>query len=110
MSRWIEPVTLEGTYVKLVPLEREHQDALADAAADGELWKLWHTSVPSPDTIATWMDTALAMRDSQGAQPFTIIDVTTGDVVGSTWYAKRVQCTAINTEAKLLCSRMRSIR
>ncbi|SOE58763.1 Protein N-acetyltransferase, RimJ/RimL family [Burkholderia sp. D7] len=119
MSRWIEPVTLEGTYVRLVPLEREHQDALADAAADGELWKLWYTSVPSPDTISAWMDTALGMRDSQGAQPFTIIDAATGDVVGSTrymnvepahrrleigstWYAKRVQRTAINTEAKLL--------
>jgi len=119
MSRWIEPVTLEGRHVRLVPLEREHQGALANAAADGELWKLWYTSVPSPDTIAAWMDTALAMRDSAGAQPFTIIDVKTGDVIGSTrymnveaahrrleigstWYAKRVQRTAINTEAKLL--------
>jgi RimJ/RimL family protein N-acetyltransferase len=69
--------------------------------------------------MVTWMDTALAMRDSAGAQPFTVIDVRTGDVVGSTrymnveaahrrleigstWYAKRVQRTAINTEAKLL--------
>lgn len=119
MSRWIDPVTLEGRYVKLVPLEREHQDALANAATDGELWKLWYTSVPSPETIGAWMDTALALRDSGGAQPFTIIDVRTGDVVGSTrymnveaahrrleigstWYAKRVQRTAINTEAKLL--------
>jgi N-acetyltransferase len=119
MSRWIDPVTLEGRYVRLVPLEREHQDALANAATDGELWKLWYTSVPSPETIGTWMDTALGVRDSAGAQPFTIIDARTGDVVGSTrymnveaahrrleigstWYAKRVQRTAVNTEAKLL--------
>ena len=119
MSRWIDPVTLEGRHVRLVPLEREHQEALANAAADGELWKLWYTSVPSPETIAAWMDTALAMRDSAGAQPFTIIDARTGDVIGSTrymnveaahrrleigstWYAKRMQRTAINTEAKLL--------
>jgi RimJ/RimL family protein N-acetyltransferase len=119
MSRWIDPVTLEGKFVRLVPLEREHQDALANAAADGELWKLWYTSVPSPETMVTWMDTALALRDSAGAQPFTVIDVRTGDVlgstrymnvetahrrleIGSTWYAKRVQRTAINTEAKLL--------
>src|ERR1700709_1016275 len=119
MSRWIDPVTLEGTFVRLVPLEREHQDALANAAADGELWKLWYTSVPSPHTMVTWMDTALAARDSAGAQPFAVSDVRTGDVVGSTrymnveaahrrleigstWYAKRVQRTAINTEAKLL--------
>jgi len=86
MSRWIDPVTLEGRHVRLVPLEREHQEALANAAADGELWKLWYTSVPSPETIAAWMDTALAMRDSAGAQPFTIIDARTGDVIGSTRY------------------------
>ncbi|CAN7150163.1 GNAT family protein [Caballeronia sp. LjRoot29] len=119
MSRWIDPVTLEGKFVRLVPLEREHQDALASATADGELWKLWYTSVPSPGTITTWMDAALAQRDSDGAQPFTVIDARTGDVVGSTrymnveaahrrleigstWYAKRVQRTAINTEVKLL--------
>jgi RimJ/RimL family protein N-acetyltransferase len=119
MSRWIEPVTLEGEQVRLVPLEREHQDALAGAAADGELWKLWYTSVPAPETTAAWIDAALAMRDSAGALPFAIIDTQTGDVVGSTrffnveaahrrleightWYAKRVQRTAINTEAKLL--------
>jgi RimJ/RimL family protein N-acetyltransferase len=119
MSRWIEPVTLEGEQVKLVPLEREHEDALANAAADGELWKLWYTSVPSPETTAAWIDAALAMRDSAGALPFVIIDKNTGEVVGSTryfnveeahrrleightWYAKRVQRTAMNTEAKLL--------
>jgi RimJ/RimL family protein N-acetyltransferase len=119
MSRWIEPVTLEGEQVRLVPLEREHQDALANAAADGELWKLWYTTVPAPETTAAWIDAALAMRDSAGALPFAIIDTKTGDVVGSTryfnveaahrrleightWYAKSVQRTAINTEAKLL--------
>lgn len=37
MSRWIEPVTLEGEHVKLVPLTLDHAAALA---ADGELWKL----------------------------------------------------------------------
>ena len=26
----------------------EHRDGLADAAADGELWELWFTSVPDP--------------------------------------------------------------
>src|SRR5580698_1958560 len=119
MSRWIEPVTLVGEHVKLVPLGLEHQSGIAAAAADGELWKLWYTSVPTPDTTRAWLDSAFAMRDSLGAHPFAVIDAKTGDVVGSTryfnvepahrrleightWYAKRVQRTALNTEAKLL--------
>ena len=42
------PVTLEGHGVRLEPLSREHRDALITAAADGELWRLWFTSVPEP--------------------------------------------------------------
>ncbi|SPB15959.1 GCN5 family N-acetyltransferase [Caballeronia novacaledonica] len=119
MSRWIEPVTLEGEHVRLVPLTREHEAALTAAASDGELWKLWYTFVPSPDKTRGYIDTALDMRDRLGAHPFAVIDAKTGDIVGSTryfnvdeanrrleightWYAQRVQKTALNTEAKLL--------
>jgi N-acetyltransferase len=119
MSRWIEPVTLEGEHVKLVPLTLEHEDALAAAARDGELWKLWYTFVPSPEQTRGYLDIALDMRDRLGAHPFAVIDQASGEIVGSTryfavdethrrleightWYAKRVQKSALNTEAKLL--------
>ena len=49
MSRWIEPVTLQGEHVRLVPLTPEHEQALTAAASDGQLWKLWYTFVPPPD-------------------------------------------------------------
>ena len=118
MSRWIEPVTLKGQHVTLEPLTPDHEEAIAAAAADGELWKLWYTSVPAPGTERAWIDAALAMRDNLGAHPFVVRDAT-GDIVGSTrffnvdsanrrleightWYAKRVQRTPLNTEAKLL--------
>jgi N-acetyltransferase len=119
MSRWIEPVTLVGEHVKLVPLSFEHEQGLANAAADGELWKLWYTSVPTPEGVRDWIAAALVMRDTLGAHPFAVIDPKSGDVVGSTrffnveaahrrleightWYAKRVQRSPLNTEAKLL--------
>ena len=119
MSRWIEPVTLVGEHVKLVPLSFEHEQGLANAAADGELWKLWYTSVPTPEGVRDWIAAALGMRDTLGAHPFAVIDIKSGDVVGSTrffnveaahrrleightWYAKRVQRSSLNTEAKLL--------
>ena len=103
----------------LEPLEPSHEPGLAAAARDGELWKLWFTSVPSPETCGAYVDAALAMRRDDGAMPFVVRARTDGDVVGCTryfnveaahrrleigytWYAKRVQRTPVNTECKLL--------
>jgi RimJ/RimL family protein N-acetyltransferase len=119
MTRWIQPVTLRGEHATLEPLELQHHDALQAAAADGELWRLWYTSVPAPETTRAYIETALDMRERLGAMPFVVRQVTDGVVVGSTryfnvdernqrleigftWYAKRVQRTAVNTECKLL--------
>ena len=116
---FVEPVTLEGRYATLEPLVREHEADLRRAAADGELWRLWYTSVPAPDKTGAYIDAALKMREDLGAMPFAVCDSATGDVVGCTryfnvdasnrrleightWYAKRAQRTAINTECKLL--------
>jgi RimJ/RimL family protein N-acetyltransferase len=116
---FIEPVTLKGAHATLEPLEAGHAPALRDAAADGELWRLWYTSVAPPDQIGDYIARALDMRERLGAMPFAVRHNTTGHVVGCTryfnvdavnrrleightWYSKRVQRTAINTECKLL--------
>ena len=116
---FIEPVTLKGAHATLEPLEPGHEAALQAAAADGELWRLWYTSVSPPDRIGDYIARALDMRERLGAMPFAVRDNATGDIVGCTryfnvdapnrrleightWYAKRVQRTAINTECKLL--------
>ena len=118
-ERFVEPITLRGTHATLEPLGPEHVDGIRAAAADGELWRLWYTSVPRPEKTTDWLATALAMRESQGAMPFAVRDKGDGSVIGSTryfnvdaanrrleightWYAKRAQRTAINTECKLL--------
>ena len=116
---FIEPVTLKGEHATLEPLAREHEEGLRRAAADGELWRLWFTSAPAPEQTAAYIDTALAMRDRDGAMPFVVRDSPTGEIVGCTryfhvdvasrrleigytWYARRLQRTALNTECKLL--------
>jgi RimJ/RimL family protein N-acetyltransferase len=116
---FIEPVTLKGDHATLEPLGAEHEAALRNAAADGELWRLWYTSVAPPDQIGDYIARALDMRERLGAMPFAVRQNATGDVVGCTryfnvdaanhrleightWYSKRVQRTAINTECKLL--------
>ena len=46
--------TLRGQLVQLVQLEQlspEHVTDLQCASADGELWRLWYTSVPYPDDV-----------------------------------------------------------
>ena len=117
-TRWIEPVLLKGRHVRLEPLDPGHVEGLRAATADGELWRLWYTSVPAPEGVQDYVDKALALRQAGAAMPWAVLDAN-GTVVGSTrygnvdagnrrveigwtWYAKRVQRTALNTEAKLL--------
>ncbi len=119
---WIEPVRLSGRHVALVPLQHDHRDALAEAASDGALWTLWYTSVASPETMEADIATRLAWQDAGSMLPFTVIDQAGGTIVGMTsyghidekarrleigwtWYAARMQRTALNTEAKLLLLR-----
>ena len=118
-ARFIEPVTLKGRHETLEPLAPEHAEGLRRAAADGELWRLWYTSIAPPEKMDEYVTTALDMRERLGAMPFVVRDNAGGDIVGCTryfnvdaanrrleightWYAKRAQRTAINTECKLL--------
>jgi RimJ/RimL family protein N-acetyltransferase len=119
MGRFVEPVTLRGVHATLEPLEPGHAADLRAAAQDGELWNLWYTSVPAPERVRDYVDTALRMREHEHAMPFVVRDNASGDIVGCTrffnvepdhrrleigytWYAKRAQRTGINTECKLL--------
>jgi RimJ/RimL family protein N-acetyltransferase len=114
-----QPITLSGRHAQLVPLSLDHLDSLISAVRDGELWKLWYTSAPSPEEMHTEIHRRLALQESRSMLPFTVIERATGQTVGmttymnvdtinrrveigSTWYARRVQRTALNTEAKLL--------
>ncbi|MBI3283295.1 MAG: GNAT family N-acetyltransferase [Burkholderiales bacterium] len=115
----LHPVTLSGQHVSLEPLEPSHLPALQAAAADGELWKLFFTSVPMPERTQLWLDQALEMQAQAKALPFVVREKSSGQIVGTTrycnidrnnrrleigytWYARRVQRSAVNTECKLL--------
>jgi N-acetyltransferase len=117
--RFIEPITLTGTHASIEPLGREHEEALRRAAADGELWRLWYTSVAPPEKMGEYIAAALDMRERLDAMPFVIREKSSGEVVGCTryfnvdaanrrleightWYSKRVQRGPINTECKLM--------
>ncbi len=109
---------LNGQHVQLVPLAPEHHDAMVAAVQDGELWRLWYTAIPHPDGMAAEIERRLALRRQGSMMPFAVLDAQ-GQVagmttymnidaanqrleIGSTWYRRSVQRTALNTEAKRL--------
>jgi len=119
---WPVPVTLNGKIVTVVPLSRDHERDLVVAAGDGELHRLWYTTVPAPENVAAEIDRRLDLQAAGSMLPFAIIDKGSGRAVGmttymdvdalnrrveigSTWYAKSVQRTGINTECKFLMLR-----
>ena len=115
---WPDPVTLRGQHARLEPLSHDHREGLVEAVKDGELSKLWYTSIPLPENMGKEIDRRLGLQAAGSMLPFTVFDAA-GNIVGmttymnidaanrrveigSTWYAKRVQRTALNTECKLL--------
>ena len=115
----IEPVTLEGEFVRLEPLRVDHLPALVEAGMDESLWKWTNNIVRNESDLERYVREALAMQGQGTALPFVTIDRESGKVVGSTrfgnidtanqkveigwtWINPKWQRTAINTEAKLL--------
>lgn len=103
----------------LEPLSQTHHDGLQHAVADGELWRLWYTAIPTPDAMRSEIGRRLALQESGSMLPFAIRRTDTGALcgmttymnidaanrrleIGSTWYAASAQRSAINTECKLL--------
>lgn len=115
---WPDPVTLRGEHARLEPLSHEHLAGLVEAVKDGELFKLWYTAVPKPEHMTKEIDRRLGLQKAGSMLPFTVFDAQ-GRIagmttymnidaanrrveIGSTWYAKRVQRTPLNTQCKSL--------
>lgn len=114
---WLEPVSLRGPHARLEPLSQDHCDGLIEAVKDGELWKLWYTTIPSAEEMPREIDRRLGLQKAGTMLAFTVfadgkvagmttymnVDAANRRVeIGSTWYAKRVQRSALNTQCKLL--------
>ena len=113
------PVTLEGQYVRLEPLSRDHQPSLAKFALDPDLWQWTLTRIRSVEDLDAYIETALSWQQAGTAFPFATIDRSTGRAIGSTrfanidrenrsleigwtWLGREFHRNAFNTEAKLL--------
>ncbi|HYI21459.1 MAG TPA: GNAT family N-acetyltransferase [Candidatus Limnocylindrales bacterium] len=116
---WVEPVTLEGSYVRLEPLSLDHLPGLVSVGLDAELWRWTLAQVQTPADMRTMVEAALAAAAEGREVPFATVARESGRVVGSTrylsidahhrrleigytWIAPAWQRTVVNTEAKLL--------
>ena len=115
---WLTSVRLGGIHARLEPLAPEHHDGLVAAVRDGELWRLWYTSIPTPDAMRAEIARRLGLQASGTMLPFTVFDAVGRIVgmttymdadamhrrleIGSTWTAKSAQRGPLNTECKLL--------
>ena len=115
---WLAPVELGGAHCTLKPLSGAHLAGLAEAASEGDLWKIWYTNVPAPDAMGAEIARRLDLQARGSMLPFTTFDaagriagmttymnvdaVNKRVEIGSTWTAMRLQRSPFNTECKLL--------
>jgi RimJ/RimL family protein N-acetyltransferase len=115
---WPADIVLQDEHGSLVPLDPSHAGGLSEAVRDGELWRLWYTQVPSPAQMPAEIARRLELKARGSMLPFAVLDpdgtcvgmtsymnidaVNRRLEIGSTWYAARVQRTALNTACKLM--------
>ena len=83
---WVEPLRLQGSRASLAPLARSHANDLIEAVRDGELWRLWYTSIPAPDQMADFIEQRLSAQAEGTCLPFLVLDSATGKAAGMTNY------------------------
>jgi N-acetyltransferase len=115
---FLDPISFKGSNSGLVPLAQSHHDDLVEAVKDGELWKLWYTTIPAPERMAGEIERRLRLQATGMMLPFTVLDAQGKPAgmttymhvdaanrrleIGATWYRASLQRTALNTECKLL--------
>ncbi|MGP5203429.1 GNAT family N-acetyltransferase [Psychrobacter aquimaris] len=108
--------TLSSNGITLKPLTLGHTEDLVIACQDGELWNKVTTSVPSPETVVDYINTAETMADRVA---FAVVNDSSGKTIGTTsyhdilpsakrlevgytWYAQSYWRTRVNTACKLM--------
>jgi RimJ/RimL family protein N-acetyltransferase len=113
------PITLTNAFVRLEPLAAGHRPDLAAAVeADASAFRVSGPGV-EPEGIDGWIQAALREMAAGTRLPFAVLDVSSGQAIGSssyldmvpdddrleighTWYGGPWQGTAVNPAAKLL--------
>lgn len=115
----LKSVEIVGTAVKLVPLEKMHEQGLYEAAKPKEIWEHLPVKVHSLSDMKRLIESALKAKQEGRELPFAVFDIESHSIVGSTrfldisllnksveigwtWYHPSVWRTRVNTECKYL--------
>ena len=119
----IVPVTLDGTRVRMEPLDlARHFAGLCEIGLDDDLWRWTQDHPRSADELRAYLEHALAEQEQGRAIPFATMDKASGRVagctrygsidrrnrrveIGWTWVGRPYQRSHVNTEAKFLMFR-----
>ena len=118
----LQPVVLEGRFVRLEPLTTDHEPALLAAAQDERIWRYTIHDPRTAESMHAYVASALADQERGEALPFAvhhrearrIIGATRfhsfsatnrGIEIGLTWYSPDFWRTQVNTECKYLMLR-----
>lgn len=120
MGMEIAPVTLQGKFVRLEPLEERHITDLAIVGKDPEIWRyMVYGDIDSELDVRGWVSEMLKRQRDLGDLPFAVIHLQSGRAVGATrymdihpehraleiggtWYGIAYQGTGVNIESKYL--------
>lgn len=119
----IEPVILQGRWVRLEPLSEAHVPDLSQAGSDPSIWQyMRYGDITTEAGMRRWVRSLLEAQALGTDLPFAVIYLETGKAIGctryleirrehrsleigGTWYAVPYQRTAVNTECKYLLLR-----
>ena len=116
---WPKPTKLSLHNVRLEPLSKDHLDDLIEAVKDGKLYNHWYATILEPKDMNAEINRRLDLQNKKSMLPFAVISMRNNKAVGmttymnidqdnkrvetgSTWYAKSVQRTSLNSECKLM--------
>jgi N-acetyltransferase len=118
----IEPIILEGEYVRLEPLRIEHLENLCEVGFEESIWRWTMVQIETKSDMQRYIETALEEQSRGVSLPYVTIEKSSERAVGSTrfgsidrqnrrveigwtWINPNWQRTVINTEAKFLMLR-----
>ncbi|OMD42178.1 GNAT family N-acetyltransferase [Paenibacillus odorifer] len=110
---------LEGTTIKLVPMDESHVEGLARVLRNPNIWEFTWRKITSDEQVRDLITTAFANQTNGSQFPFVIIEQASGQIVGTTrimhpdmvhrnaeigctWISPEYWRTSVNTEAKSL--------
>jgi N-acetyltransferase len=123
MTNWVQPVTLNGKYVRLEPMTVEHTAALAEIGVGQNFWDfMLYGNMNTEEDMRNWVLDILSRAEKGTDLPFVAIQLASGQVagatrylnilpkdrgleIGGTWYGPEFQRTVVNTECKYLLLR-----